>query len=55
VTVEDPKVLTKPWIMQSSIMLRNGTRLREYECSEDNEDVKHYEDLLKNESVFRRK
>ncbi|HTA47200.1 MAG TPA: hypothetical protein VK789_32380 [Bryobacteraceae bacterium] len=55
VTVEDSKVLTKPWIMHSSIMLRNGTRLREYECNEDNEDIKHYEDLLKNESVFRRK
>jgi hypothetical protein len=55
VTVEDPKVLTKPWIMHNSIMLRPGTRLREYECLENNTDLLHYEDLLKNESVFRRK
>lgn len=54
-TVEDPKVLTKPWIMRSSMMLRPGTRLREYECNEDNTDVQRYEELLKDESVFRRK
>ena len=55
VTVEDPKVLTKPWIIHSSIMLRPGTRLREYECAENNTDIQHYEQLLKDESVFRRK
>jgi hypothetical protein len=48
-------VLTKPWITHSSIMLRNGTRLREYECAENNTDIQHYEQLLKDESVFRRK
>jgi hypothetical protein len=36
-------------------MLRNGTRLREYECEENNADMQHYEDLLKDDSVFRRK
>jgi len=55
VTVEDPVVLTKPWVMHNSIMLRPGTRLREYECAENNSDIQHYEELLKNESVFRRK
>jgi hypothetical protein len=55
VTVEDPKVLTKPWVTHSSIMLRPGTRLREYECAENNSDIQHYEELLKDESVFRRK
>jgi len=55
VTVEDPKVLAKPWVMRNSIMLRQGTRLREYECVENNSDIQHYEDLLKDESVFRRK
>ena len=54
-TVEDPKVLTKPWVTKSSIMLRPGTRLREYECVENNTDIQHYEELLKNESLFRRK
>jgi hypothetical protein len=54
-TVEDPKVLTKPWVTKSSIMLRPGTRLREYECVENNTDIQHYEQLLKDESLFRRK
>jgi len=55
VTMEDPKVFTKPWNTHSTIMLRNGTRLREYECSENNEDLERYSELLKNDSVFRRK
>jgi hypothetical protein len=54
-TVEDPKVLTGPWVTHSSLMLRNGTRLREYECAENNSDIQHYEQLLKDESLFRRK
>jgi hypothetical protein len=55
VTMEDPNVFTKPWNTHSTIMLRNGTRLREYECSENNEDMQRYEKLLKDDSVFRRK
>jgi hypothetical protein len=55
VTMEDPKVLTKPWVSRSNIMLRPGTRLREYECSQNNTDLKRYEKLLEDESVFRRK
>ena len=55
VTMEDPEVLTKPWVQHSTIMLRPGTRLREYECAENNTDLDRYEKLLKDESVFRRK
>ncbi len=55
VTMEDPNVLTKPWHTYSTIMLRPGTRLREYECAENNEDLDRYEKLLKDDSVFRRK
>jgi len=55
VTMEDPVVLTKPWVQRSTIMLRPGTRLREYECVENNTDMDRYEKLLKDESVFRRK
>jgi len=55
VTMEDPAVLTKPWVQHSTIMLRPGTRLREYECVENNTDIDRYEKLLKDESVFRRK
>jgi hypothetical protein len=47
VTMEDPKVLTKPWTLQSSLMLREGTRLEEYICSENNLDPARYEQLLK--------
>jgi hypothetical protein len=55
VTMEDPVVLTKPWTQHSTIMLRPGTRLREYECVENNTDLQRYEKLLQDESVFRRK
>lgn len=54
-TMEDSNVLTKPWVYRTSIMRREGTRLREYECQEDNQDPASYEKLLKDESVFRRK
>ena len=54
-TMEDPKVLTKPWVYRTTIMLREGTRLREYICEENNLDRGRYEELLKDESIFRRK
>jgi hypothetical protein len=47
VTMEDPKVLTKPWTLESSLMLREGTRLEEYICAENNLDPARYEQLLK--------
>ena len=47
VTMEDPSVLTKPWILRSTIMLREGTRLEEYICAENNLDPARYEKLLK--------
>jgi hypothetical protein len=53
--MEDPKVLTKSWVFRTTIMLREGTRLREYECEENNVDRARYQELLKNESLFRRK
>ena len=53
--MEDPKVLTKPWVFRTTIMRRDGTRLREYECQENDVDQQEYQKLLKDESVFRRK
>ena len=53
-TMEDPNVLTRPWVYRTSIMRREGTRLREYECEEDNQDPARYQQLLKDESLFRR-
>jgi len=47
VTMEDPKVLTKPWTLHSTIMLREGTRLQEYVCAENNLDPGNFEKLLK--------
>jgi hypothetical protein len=53
--VDDPEVLAAPWIRYGTIMLRTGTRLQEYECVENNEDLQRYNEMLKDESVFRRK
>ncbi len=46
-TMVDPKVFTKPWTLRSTIMLREGTRLEEYVCAENNVDPASYERLLK--------
>jgi hypothetical protein len=54
VTIEDPKVLTKPWTIHSSMMLREGTRLEEYVCAENNLDPGRYEKLLKEGVKFTR-
>jgi hypothetical protein len=48
VVMEDPKVLTKPWTYHSTMMLRDGTRIHESVCAENNTDVERYEQLLKN-------
>jgi hypothetical protein len=54
VTMEDPKVLTKPWIIHSSMMLREGTRLEEYVCAENNLDPGYYEKIIKEGINFAR-
>jgi hypothetical protein len=54
VTMEDPKVLTKPWTIHSSMMLREGTRLEEYVCAENNLDPGYYEKLIKEGIKFAR-
>ena len=52
--MEDPNVLTKPWVFRTSMMLRNGTRVREYPCSENNLDPGYYEKMRKEGVQFRR-
>ena len=53
-TIDDPKVLTKPWTIRTSMMLREGTRVQEYVCAENNQDPAQYERLLKEGVGFRR-
>ena len=52
--MEDPNVLTKPWNYHTTIMLREGMRLREYPCAENNLDPGQYEKLLKGGVSFQR-
>ncbi|PWU07148.1 MAG: hypothetical protein C5B51_10650 [Terriglobia bacterium] len=54
VTIEDPKVLTKQWVIHTSMMLREGTRLEEYVCAENNLDPGYYEKLIKEGIQFQR-
>ena len=54
VTMEDPNVLTKPWTIHSTLMLREGTRLQEYVCAENNLGPDRLEKLQKEGINFRR-
>ena len=53
-TLTDPKVFTKPWVYANSMMLREGTRVREYPCAENNQDVEAYGKLIKDGVKFGR-
>ena len=54
VLIEDSVVLTKPFTQRNTLMLREGTRLREYSCLENNLDPKVYEKILVDPSKFLR-
>ena len=47
VTMEDPNVFTEPWTVKTTLMLREGTRLQEYVCAENNVEMEHYAKILK--------
>jgi hypothetical protein len=53
-TIEDPKVFTQPFKTSTTLMLRENTRLREYICAENNEDVLRLEKLFETPELFRR-
>jgi hypothetical protein len=55
VMMEDPNVLTAPWMLKSSLMLREGTRVQEYICAENNLDLERFEKLLRSGVDFTRK
>jgi len=40
-------VLTRPWVLRTTMMLREGTRLEEYVCAENNVDAERLDKLLK--------
>src|SRR5262245_12336567 len=54
VTIDDPKVLTKPFTQRTTLMLREGQRLREYSCAENNMDPAVYEKMMKDPTSFQR-
>jgi hypothetical protein len=53
-TIEDPEVLTRPWTIRTTMMLREGTRVQEFVCAENNQDPAQYERLLKEGISFGR-
>jgi hypothetical protein len=53
-TIEAKNVFTQPFKTSTTMMLREGTRLREYICSENDEDVLRLEELLENPELFKR-
>jgi hypothetical protein len=52
--IEDPKVFTKPWTVRTTLMLREGARVREYVCAENNLDADRYREFLARPSLFTR-
>ena len=52
--VEDPILLARPWTIRRTFMLREGVRVREYVCAENNLDPGRYQEYLKNPSLFMR-
>jgi hypothetical protein len=54
VTMDDPKVFTSPWTINTHLMLREGTRIREYVCAENNQEPERFEKILKEGVAFTR-
>jgi hypothetical protein len=54
VTMEDPKVFTGPWTIHTTWMRREGTRLQEYVCAENNVEMERFAKILKESVAFDR-
>ena len=52
--LEDPNLLARPWTVRRMLMLREGVRVREYVCAENNLDPARYQEYLKRPSLFMR-
>ena len=48
VTIEDPGVLTKPWVLHRTTTLEVGFEMTEYVCNENNQDPEHLDATLTN-------
>ena len=46
--------VTQPWTIHTNLMLREGTRLREYVCAENNLEPERFERILKEGVAFTR-
>ena len=46
VTIDDPGVLTKPWVINRSTTLEVGFEMTEYVCNENNQDPEHLDATL---------
>jgi hypothetical protein len=53
-TMDDPNVFTKPWTIRSTMMLREGTRVREAVCAENNVDASRFQKYEKDGVSFSR-
>jgi hypothetical protein len=53
-TMEDTNVFTKPWTIRSTMMLREGTRVREAVCAENNVDAARFQKYEKDGVTFKR-
>jgi len=53
-TFTDPQLLARPWTVRRSLMLREGARVREYVCAENNLDPGRYQEYLKRGTDFMR-
>ena len=54
ITMDDPNVFTEPWTVKTTLMLREGTRLQEYVCAENNVEMEHYAKILKDGVAYKR-
>jgi hypothetical protein len=54
VTMNDPKVFTEPWTIRTKLMLREGTRLQEYVCAENNVEMARFQQILKDGVEYKR-
>ena len=53
-TIEDPSVFTKPWTVRRTFMLREGFRLNEDVCAENNLDPAVFQEYLKKPELILR-